>query len=152
MKQLGKILLWIFGIFLLIQLIPVNTANPPTDSKQDFFTLNKSSEKIRQLIKTSCYDCHSYETVYPKAARIAPLSWSIRSNVEEARERANFSLWGKYNPDQRASILDHAAEMVDQRKMPIPGYLAYHPNAALSAAERKILSDYFLSLKPAKTK
>jgi hypothetical protein len=71
----------------------------------NFVDARKSPEKIRTLLKNACYDCHSNETVYPKYAFIAPVSWSVKSHVNEGREHLNFSVWGTYNKDLKENML-----------------------------------------------
>jgi len=129
--------------FILIQFIPVNKTNLPVDEKLNFIIVEKTPAKIESMLKNACYDCHSNETKYPKYASIAPISWSIKSHVEEGREHLNFSVWKNYNSDLKKSMLEKSIQTVENRTMPMPGYIVYHKEANLSPAERKVLSNYF---------
>lgn len=95
------------------------------------------------MLETSCYDCHSNETVYPNYAYVAPISWSVKHHVNEGREHLNFSEWGTFNKDLKKNMLENTVADLQQIRMPIPGYVAQHPDANLSAAQRKVLVDYF---------
>ncbi len=143
MKKITKIVLWIVLIFVGIQLIPVDRTNPPIRKEKNFVDVQNPPKKVSEILKNSCYDCHSFETKYPKYAYVAPISWSIKHHINEGREHANFSVWGDYNKDIKQTILEKTIEMVRERKMPMPGYIAQHPKANLNDAERKVLTNYF---------
>lgn len=141
-----KILLWIVGIFILIQLIPIDRTNKPVDRKQNFVDIVKPPKEVSQILINACYDCHSNEVKYPKYAYVAPISWSIKHHVNEGRERVNFSVWSTYNNDQKNHIIDDILETVESKEMPLKGYLPMHPEANLTDTQRKIFNDYFKNL------
>lgn len=143
MKTVKKVLFWTLVVFALIQFIPIDKVNKPVDKAVNFVDAKKTPEKIRGLIKGACYDCHSNETVYPKYANIAPISWSVKSHVNEGRERLNFSIWGTYNKELKESMLNKASQNIQNKLMPMPGYIVYHKEANLSDAERTLLVHYF---------
>ncbi len=143
MKSFGKILLWSVVVFVLIQFIPVDRTNPPIQSSLNFVNVEKTPQKISEILKNSCYDCHSFETKYPKYAYVAPISWSVKHHINEGREHVNFSIWTTYNRDLKKNIMEKAILTIEDGKMPMPGYITQHPEAKLSAAERKILMNYF---------
>lgn len=143
MKSFGKILLWSVVVFVLIQFIPVDRTNPPIKSSQNFVNVEQTPQKISEILKNSCYDCHSFETKYPKYAYVAPISWSVKHHINEGREHINFSNWNTYNSDLKKNMLEKAVQTLEDGKMPMPGYITQHPEAKLSAAERKILINYF---------
>ena len=143
MKTAKKIMFWVLVAFAIIQFIPIDTVNKPIDSKVNFIQVNKAPEKVSTLLKNACYDCHSNETVYPKYAYIAPISWSIKSHVNEGREHLNFSVWGTYNKELKENMLNKAIQTLQGRTMPMPGYIVYHKEANLSEAERSLLIQYF---------
>lgn len=138
-----KILFWSLIGFAMIQFVPTDKVNPPVDLKVNFIDVRKTPAKIQGLLKGACYDCHSNETVYPKYAHIAPISWSIKSHVNEGREHLNLSVWGTYNKDLKESMLKKAVQTIQNKTMPMPGYIVYHEEANLSDAERALLVKYF---------
>lgn len=137
--------------FALIQFFPIDRTNQPVDKKENFVDARKSPEKIRTLLKNACYDCHSNETVYPKYAFIAPVSWSVKSHVNEGREHLNFSVWGTYNKDLKENMLTKSVQTIQNKTMPMPGYIVYHKEANLSEAERALLIQYFEEMLKTKT-
>ncbi|WP_288442746.1 heme-binding domain-containing protein [uncultured Chryseobacterium sp.] len=151
MKIAKKIIFWTLVAFALIQFFPIDRTNQPVDKKVNFVDARKSPEKIRTLLKNACYDCHSNETVYPKYAFIAPVSWSVKSHVNEGREHLNFSVWGTYNKDLKENMLTKSVQTIQNKTMPMPGYIVYHKEANLSEAERALLIQYFEEMLKTKT-
>ncbi|ROH97032.1 MULTISPECIES: heme-binding domain-containing protein [Chryseobacterium] len=151
MKTAKKIIFWTLVAFALIQFFPIDRTNQPVDTKVNFVDARKSPEKIRTLLKNACYDCHSNETVYPKYAFIAPVSWSVKSHVNEGREHLNFSVWGTYNKDLKENMLTKSVQTIQNKTMPMPGYIVYHKEANLSEAERALLIQYFEEMLKTKT-
>jgi hypothetical protein len=151
MKMTKKIVFWTLVAFALIQFFPIDRTNQPVDRKVNFVDTRKSPEKIRTLLKNACYDCHSNETVYPKYAFIAPISWSVKSHVNEGREHLNFSTWGNYNKDLKENMLTKSIQTIQNKTMPMPGYIVYHKEANLSEAERALLIQYFVEMLKTKT-
>lgn len=123
----------------------------PVDSAKNFVDARKTPEKIATLLKNACYDCHSNETVYPKYAFIAPVSWSVKSHVNEGREHINFSIWETYNKDLKQNMLSKSIQTIQSKAMPMPGYIVYHKEANLSDAERALLIQYFEDMLKTKT-
>lgn len=143
MKKVKKIIFWVLVGFAIIQFIPVDKVNRPVDQKLNFVTIKKTPSEIQTLLKNACYDCHSDETVYPKYAQIAPISWSIKSHVNDGREHLNFSVWKSYNADLKKSMLEKSMQTIESKTMPLPGYIVYHKEADLTPAQRTILKKYF---------
>ncbi|MBD8083619.1 heme-binding domain-containing protein [Chryseobacterium caseinilyticum] len=146
MKTAKKVFFWVLVGFALIQFIPVDKVNKPVDQKLNFVTTENTPAEVAVLIKNACYDCHSDETVYPKYAQIAPISWSIKSHVNDGRRHLNFSVWKSYNADLKKSMLEKSVQTIQNKTMPLPGYSVYHDEANLTAAQQKILTDYFESV------
>jgi len=151
MKTFKKIFFWSLLGFALIQFIPTDKVNKPVDRKVNFTDVHKTPDKIAQLIKGACYDCHSNETVYPEYAYIAPVSWSVKSHVNEGREHMNFSVWNTYNRELKESMMNKAVQTLQNKTMPMPGYIVYHKEANLSDAERTLLIQYFGGLLKSKS-
>jgi len=143
MKTFKKIVFWIFVSFAIIQFIPIDKTNKPVDKSVNFIDVKKSPPKVVALLKNSCYDCHSNETVYPKYAYIAPFSWSVKDHINEGREHLNFSVWNTYNKELKEGMLTKSIQTLQDKSMPMPAYVVYHKEANLSDAERTVLIKYF---------
>ena len=141
--MIKKIVLWAIVVFALIQLIPVDRKNPEVVENQNYINLVQTPAEVQNLLKNACYDCHSNETVYPKYAYIAPISWSIKNHVNDGRKYLNFSVWATYNKDIKTRMLTRASEVVENGRMPLPSYISYHPEAELTEKQRQLLKEYF---------
>lgn len=151
MKRVKQIAFWSLVAFALIQFIPIDKVNKPIDHSINFVDSKKAPERIKGLLKGACYDCHSDETIYPKYAYIAPVSWSVKSHINEGREHLNFSIWETYNKDLKENMLSKSIQTIQGKTMPMPGYIVYHKEANLSEAERALLINYFQKILTSKT-
>ena len=98
--------------------------------------------KIAAMLHSACYDCHSYKTKWPWYSRIAPASWLVTSDVNHGRERLNFSEWPRDFPERAAKRWEDVSEELDYNEMPPAKYTLLHPEARLSAEQRKQLSQW----------
>ncbi len=137
-----KILIVLLVAFIFIQFFPIDKTNPATNKEMDFLKIKNTPEPISQIIRNSCYDCHSNETVYPFYDNIQPFGWYLKNHIDEGRKELNFSTFATYEPKRQAHKLEEAAEYVEQKKMPLESYTLGHPDAKLSDGQIKQLVDY----------
>lgn len=97
------------------------------------------SPRTQQLAERACLDCHTNKTRWPWYANIAPVSWRIQNHVKEGREKLNFSA---FDPSQKevAEAAGEAGETVTKKEMPPFDYQLAHPEARLTADERRSLA------------
>jgi hypothetical protein len=116
-----------------IQFVPVPRSNPPVETEVP------APAPVREILKRACYDCHSHETRWPWYSRVAPVSWLVAHDVDEAREHVDFSAWNRYDPPKRAKQLEEIWEEVEEGEMPLWFYVLLHPEARLSDEDRAVL-------------
>ena len=138
-----KILLSILGLFIIAQLIPVDRSIPEIQPEQDFLHLVDAPQPMANLIKSACYDCHSYHTSYPWYANIAPASFFLQGHINGGREEMNFSEWGTFSKEKKQHKLEECAEMVRDGKMPMKSYTNLHPEARLTDIQKESLVQWF---------
>jgi len=90
---------------------------------------------VLAIFRRSCADCHSNETRYPWYSYIAPVSFLVRSDVEEGRRHLNFSRWSDYSFVRRTRCLSEIANQVRDGEMPLRVYTLIHRNAKLSQSD-----------------
>ena len=131
MKTIGIILLIVLGLFILSQLVPYgrNHNNPPVVAEPQW-----DSPQTRALAVRACFDCHSNDTNWPWYSNIAPISWLTQRDVDEGRQRLNFSEWG-----QRDHETDDIFRMINNGEMPPSQYRLMHPKARLNESEKQQL-------------
>lgn len=154
MKLPIKIALYSIVGIIGLQLIPIEENRQSKTPKTDFIVNELPPLAIGNLLKNSCYDCHSNQTKYPDYAKYAPISWSIASHISEGKAYLNFSEWQNYNSEQKTHIIESAKKVIVNRKMPLPSYLNQHSEAKISDEQIKELIAYFttieVALKPKK--
>jgi len=134
-------------IFLIVaQFFPIEKTNPKSDPSLDFLTITDPSKNIAENIKGSCYDCHSNEVRYPWYTDVAPVSWWVKSHIENGRKHLNFSLWGQYDEEKKNHKLDECVFYVEKNWMPLLSYKFAHPSSKLSVDQREELIVFFRSL------
>jgi hypothetical protein len=143
MKTSKKILLALLAIVVIMQFFQPDRSVPQHEASQDLFAMRNAPEEVVSLLKTACYDCHSYTTNYPWYAYIAPVSWIVSHDIEEGREHLNFSIWGTYEAKKRAHKLEECEEEVEEKEMPLKGYTVMHPAADLDMDQREMLELWF---------
>jgi hypothetical protein len=134
-----KILFILLGLVLAIQLIRPDTSTPAVDPSQDFMQVLQPPTEVATILKTACYDCHSYETRYPWYNQIVPVSWWLANHVREGREHLNFSTFAAISPGDQAEVLEEAVEEIQKGKMPMDSYTWTHADARLSAEQKNVL-------------
>jgi len=95
--------------------------------------------EVKTLIRRSCQDCHSSQTVWPWYSYVPPASWLIERDVGRGRDHLNFSGWARYSAKEREKLLADIASVVKNHEMPLPQYELIHLDAKLSEAEIDIL-------------
>jgi hypothetical protein len=132
-----KIILAVLIIAVVgIQFVPVERTNPQVTGEIE------APAEVIDILRRSCYDCHSNETVWPWYSRVAPLSWKIVHDVDEGREEMNFSEWSGFSERKRAKEIHEIWEEVSEGEMPLWYYTPLHPEAELSAADKETLDKW----------
>lgn len=130
-------------VVVAIQVVPVDRSNPPVTGEV------QAPPEVMDVLRTSCYDCHSHETRWPWYAYVAPVSWLVAEDVEHGREHVNFSTWAQDDAEDRAEHLEEIWEEVEEGKMPLKKYLVVHGEARLTDAQREVLRAWTSASTPA---
>lgn len=142
-----KVILIVIGIFVVIQFFTIDKTNPTSDPQQDFIAITNPPVEIGSMIKSSCYDCHSYHTKYPWYSNVAPVSWLLKSHVNDGRNHLNFSIWPEYKEAKKEHKVNECIEVINSGEMPMKGYVMLHSEAGLSDAQRNQLVGWLESIK-----
>ena len=141
--QIKKIIVGGLGIFVVAligaQLVPLQRTNPPV--VQDIPT----PLEVKAILKASCYDCHSNETVWPWYSKLAPVSWLVSNDTIEGRQRLNFSTWNQYIPEQQAELVASCMKRIRRGSMPPWFYTIKHATGKISPEKLAILEAWAAS-------
>jgi hypothetical protein len=123
------------GAVALIQFIQPARTNPPADPSASFEAVAKPSPQAAAVVRRACQDCHSHQTVWPWYSRVAPASWLLVSDVEEARARLNLSQWSFLGPEAAAQKVRQMCTEARNGEMPLWQYRLIHREAGLGAGD-----------------
>jgi len=141
---MGRIINIIFILVLLallgIQFIPVNKTNPIIT--QDIET----PSDVKNILRTSCYNCHSNETKWPWYSNFAPVSWMVINDVNDARKRMNFSAWDKLSFERKEELKKDIWDEVRQDDMPPTLFTYAHPDAKLGLPQKSIIKKWITGI------
>ena len=127
------IILGLIPLLVVIQFVPYGRNHTEQAATNPF---RWSSPTAEAIAKASCYDCHSSETKWWWAVKIAPFSWLAQADIDEAKRRVDFSAW---NGKLTAEGLQRAIN----RGMPPLQYTLFHPEAKLTDASKQTLMQGF---------
>ena len=144
--MIKKILKWTFLVllvaFIIIQFIrpKKNTSSEPSANAIE----NKYPipEDVKSILKTSCYDCHSNNTVYPWYAEVQPFGWWLAGHISDGKKDLNFDEFLSYRIYKQYKRLDDIVELVKDNKMPIASYLWIHKYAKLDDQKKQKITDW----------
>ena len=140
MKKTLKIVAVILLVaFIALQFYRPNLTNPPIVEAETLDTTTQVPENVAAILKRSCSDCHSNETVYPWYSNITPFSSLLAEHIEEGRRELNVSIWNTYSAKKKRNKFDEICEQVTTDEMPHNQYLWIHGDARLSEEDKKIL-------------
>lgn len=124
----------VFGIiFAAVQFIRPELNNPPVTADL------QAPPEVKQILKTSCYSCHSNETKLPWFDEVVPAYWLVTSDVKEARKHLNFSEIGKLPAAEQKGLLFEAISNIQMGAMPLPSYRYVHPGSRVTPAQLAVL-------------
>lgn len=148
-KIIKNILLLLLVAFVIIQFIhpPKNIADASTLMTNDISKVYVVPDSVRQILKTSCYDCHSNNTTYPWYSKIQPVAWWLNDHIEEGKKEINFSEFATYRIGRQYKKMDEILKQVKEDEMPLSSYTLIHKNAILTQNQKATISNWAASVR-----
>lgn len=94
---------------------------------------------VDEILRTSCYDCHSDNTAYPWYAGIQPVAWWLGGHIANGKRRLNFDQFATYNAARQFQKLEEIKDQVNEGEMPLSSYTLIHRYAILSGDQKSQL-------------
>jgi hypothetical protein len=138
-RTILRILIVIPVVFVGLQFVRPSLTNPPVTADL------QAPAEVKQILRNSCYNCHSNETRVPWFDEIVPAYWLVASDVKEARSHLNFSTLGAAPPEKQRAILFEAVNQIQLGAMPLPSYRMIHPGSAITPEQLAVLRAYVKS-------
>src|SRR5690606_2903635 len=110
-------------IFLLMQLYqPVRNTFSGQVLTTDITKVYDVPKDVQTILATSCYDCHSNNTVYPRYSYIQHARMFLDRHISEGKEELNFNEFGSYSKRKQESKLKAIVSQVKSGEMPLKSY------------------------------
>ncbi|RZJ34788.1 MAG: cytochrome C [Flavobacterium sp.] len=147
MKVFKKILIGLLVVFVLIQFYrPARNEYHGVVPAADISKSYNVPAAQMAVLKTSCYDCHSNNTVYPWYANIQPVRFWLDDHISEGKRELNFSEFGNYPKKKQIRKLKSTVKEIKDGEMPLASYTLIHRDAALTDNEKIALITWAKSL------
>lgn len=142
-----KILKVTFGTILLVLIIiqfyqPERNSDSGKNYTSDFMSSYKVPEDVKEILQTSCYDCHSNNTNYVWYDYIQPARTLVEKHINNAKKELNFNEWGTYSNRKQERLLTSMITQIENKEMPIPSYVFMHREKKLSDIQIKVLTNW----------
>jgi Haem-binding domain len=143
-KWLRILLIFLLVIFIIIQFFhpAKNASSDISVYKNDISTIYIIPDSVHQILKTSCYDCHSNNTQYPWYNNIQPVAWWLSHHVKEGKRALNFSEFASYSIRKKYKKLDGLIKEIQSSKMPLSSYTLIHRYAILTPDQKDELVNW----------
>ncbi len=142
MKLLKLGLLAVGGVFVVLQFFRPTKKLSTAPSTVGIASAFAVPSDVHALLRRSCYDCHSNNTVYPWYAEVEPVGWWLNSHITHGKRSLDFDKFVTYRPFRQYRKFGDIIEQVTKDEMPLPSYLFIHRYATLSPQEKAVLVDW----------
>jgi len=142
MRLLKKIMIGLLIVFILIQFIqPARNISGQVLPTEISKTVSVP-ENVKQILRTSCYDCHSNNTIYPWYNYMQPTAWILANHIKNGKKDLNFSEFGSYPMRKQQSKLKDIADQINDGEMPLSSYTFMHRNARLTSGQKNLIIEW----------
>jgi len=141
-KALKIIFILAVAAFIAAQFYRPNTMTAPIVQAETLEATTDVPENVAEVLKRSCNDCHTNQTVYPWYSNITPVNWLLADHVDEGRSELNFSVWNTYSAKKKKHKFDEICDQIIGGEMPHYQYIWMHGDAKLSNADKRLLCDW----------
>ena len=143
-KIIKQVLLILLAALIIIQFFhpEKNKHDQPAAVEKDIATLYPYPDSVKQLLQTSCYDCHSNNTIYPWYSKLQPVDWWLNSHVTEGKRELNFNEFASYSLRKQYGKLKKIGDEVKEGGMPLSSYTLIHTDAKLDDKQKNIIINW----------
>ncbi|MDC1464241.1 heme-binding domain-containing protein [Polaribacter sp.] len=150
MKILKKIIILVAIVLVISQFFSPDKNNGDIATVAAFIVETNPPEEVKNILETTCFDCHSAKTTYPWYNAITPVNYWLDEHIQDGKKHLNFSKWNTYSLKKKEHKMDELHEEVEAGEMPLNSYTWTHSEANLSPAQiaavvawgKKVQADY----------
>lgn len=147
MSILKKAAITIIVLLVVIQFFKTKENKSIQVSENTITQYYEVPENIQNILKTSCYDCHSNNTNYPGYNKIQPVNWWLSNHVNEGKRKLNFDEFNAYSTKKKLHKLDEVIENIKDNEMPLKSYTLIHGDAKLSNSDKQEIEAWVKNIK-----
>ncbi len=149
MKRFFKILFYLLLFALLLfQFYPKPVKNISAGiNANDITFAHHVPVNVQEVLKRSCYDCHSNNTIYPWYSKLQPVALWLGDHIVDAKDELNFSEFGSYSIRRKYRKLEEINNEVKEGEMPLSSYTIIHRSAKLSENQKLLLANWVTVLR-----
>ena len=135
------------AIILIIVLIAIQFIRPTPNAGEEIAAnqitaVQPVPEDVMQILKVSCYDCHSNTTYYPWYSKVQPVAWFLDDHIIEGKKELNFSEFASYPIYRQYKKFKEIGKEVKEDEMPLFSYTVIHRDAVLNADQKLLLENW----------
>jgi hypothetical protein len=109
----------------------------------------KVPSEVKQILRRSCYDCHSNETRLAWFDRFVPAIQFVARDIRRGRIALNFSELAGQSMARQNAVLFESLNHIQMGVMPLSRYTLFHPEAKVTPSQLAIIRNYLLHVQPA---
>lgn len=139
-------------LILLVAFVGIQFYRPEKNKATGPFTNDIANkypvpDDVKTILKASCNDCHSNNTLYPWYAEVQPVRWWLDGHINDGKKGLNFDEFLSYPIRKQYKRLDDINKLVKEDKMPLDSYLWIHKNAKLNELQKLTIANWATSLR-----
>lgn len=138
----SKIIILVVILLVAIQFVHFEKNQSTEILPTDITNVTTVPDDVLQVLKTSCYDCHSNNTVYPWYNNIQPIGFWLKKHIDKGKKKLNFSEIGSYTPERVSKKMREVVEEIEEGEMPLKSYTIIHRNAVLNDAQKALIINW----------
>lgn len=148
-KILKPLALVLLAALLIIQFFrpKKNVSDSSAVFANEITTVHHVPDDVQQILKTSCYDCHSNNTEYPWYSNIQPVAWWLADHVNEGKKELNFSEFATYRIGRKYRKLEEISKEIEEDEMPLNSYTLIHTDTKLNTQQKTSIDNWVASLR-----
>lgn len=146
-KFFKRVFLLLLVVFIAIQFFRPEKNSSEGVSPNDISTKYAVPDDVMAVFKTSCYDCHSNNTVYPWYSNIQPVAWWLKDHIDDGKKELNFSEFASYRIGRQYRKLEEINGEIKEGKMPLSSYTVIHTDAKLNEQQKLAVANWVTALR-----
>jgi hypothetical protein len=142
--MIKKIFIALLIVFIALQFFhpEKNIDDSNTALSNDVSKIFPMEENVQNILKTSCYDCHSNNTKYPWYSKVQPVAWWLNDHIKEGKKEINFNEFATYSLRRQYKKFEEIVKQIKQDEMPLASYTLIHRDAVLAIDQKLAVSSW----------